>query len=71
MLELGTFTGHTLPIWANWSQFLGAITLPVGLIGFYLQRQCHVARCMRLSWHVGPDGHPRCRKHHPESVPRA
>lgn len=41
-------------------------------IAYQLVRRhnCHVHRCWRVSWHVGPDGHPVCKVHHPDHPAR-
>lgn len=57
-----------------WSGIAGSFltSLPgwaVALALFLRQRNCHVYRCWRLSWHPHPDhGHPVCRHHHPHDA---
>jgi hypothetical protein len=51
---------------------LADITLATAFISalvlFWHKHNCHVHRCLRLSWHPHPDhGHPVCKKHHPDA----
>ncbi len=62
---LASFTDHTLPILANWSQFLGILTLVTLLTamwGFYMHHRC--SRCRRLGrYKVGEHQVPTCHRH--------
>lgn len=71
LLALGWFFqplhGVGLNFWSGIGSDLGEVTLIVGLAVFLRQRNCHVHKCPRLSWHVDPaHGHPVCRHHHPD-----
>ena len=51
---------------------LADITLLTAFVGsvllFWHKHNCHVHKCLRLSWHPHPDhGDPVCKKHHPDA----
>lgn len=53
-------------IWSGLGSDLGEIAIVGGVIAWYRKHNCHVHRCPRLSWHPREDGHPVCRRHHPD-----
>ena len=69
-----------LPHWFHWADHggynfvsgpLADITLLTAFVGSFLlfwhRHNCHVHRCLRLSWHPHPvHGHPVCKRHHPD-----
>ncbi len=62
MILLAAFTDHTLPVLANWSQFLSGATLIFGLAGFYAHHRCF--SCHRLArFQVGEHHIPVCHRH--------
>lgn len=70
MVALGWFFqplhGDGYQFWSGIASDLGEVAIIGGLLTFVRQRNCHVKRCPRLSWHAHPEhGHPVCRKHHP------
>lgn len=62
---LAHFTDHTLPIIANWSQFLGGfslVTLPIAFAAWYGKHRCY--HCRRIArFHVGEHHVPVCHRH--------
>jgi len=62
---LASFTDHTLPIYANWSQFLSGITTVTVLgsaWGLYMHHRCR--HCRRIArYKVGPHQVPTCHRH--------
>lgn len=52
--------------WSGIGSDVGEVTLIIGLGVFLVRHNCHQHRCWRMSWHEGPDGHPVCKRHHPE-----
>lgn len=70
MLALGwffqPFHGDGYQFWSGIGSDIGEAAIIGGLITIVRQRNCHIRRCWRLSWHAHPEhGHPVCRKHHP------
>lgn len=56
------WTGHYLPIIANYSQAVGGYTIVVGVWLLYLHHRCH--HCKRLArFRVGPHQVPTCHRH--------
>jgi hypothetical protein len=58
------FTAHTLPILANWAQFLSGFAIFGGLAGIYHHLACSQEGCHRLGRFR--HGHLKlCHVHHP------
>jgi hypothetical protein len=61
-------TGHGYQFWSGIGSDVGELTLLTAFVLWLRQRNCHVYRCWRLSWHPHPGhGHPVCKHHHPDS----
>lgn len=59
---IASFTGHTLPIIANYSQALGIYPLALGLALFYWRHRCH--HCWRPGrFQIGEHHVPTCHRH--------
>lgn len=66
-------SGPWYGFWSGFGSDLGeyviAVTLATGLVGWWRRHNCHIHRCWRLQWHPHPDhGHPVCRRHHPHEI---
>lgn len=46
------------------------LTVLVAITVYVYHHNCHEHRCLRLSWHADEDGHPVCKKHHPDHPSR-
>jgi hypothetical protein len=53
-----------------WSGIMGTVVVSGIWITFWHKHNCHEHRCLRLSWHEDSDGHPVCKKHHPDHPSR-
>lgn len=49
-----------------WSGIAGSFIFSVALGTFWHKHNCHEHRCLRLSWHADAEGHPVCKRHHPD-----
>lgn len=60
------WTGHWLPILANYSQWLSGFAIFSGVGLLYRRHNCQRPWCWRMQWHPHPvDGHIVCKHHHP------
>ena len=57
-------------LWSGIVSDISEIAIVGGLItivlGLWHHVNCHEHGCLRLSWHKDADGHPICKKHHPD-----
>lgn len=49
-----------------WSGIGSGSPLLAALVIFLRRHNCHEHRCARMAWHPNADGHPVCKKHHPD-----
>jgi hypothetical protein len=61
-------------LWSGSVSDISEITLifavSSGVVMMWRKHNCHEHRCWRLSWHPDEDGHPVCKKHHPDHPSR-
>jgi hypothetical protein len=54
-----------------WSGIGGGSPIFLLVILWWRRHNCHMRRCPWLQWATHPDnGHPVCKKHHPDDPPR-
>lgn len=77
MLAAFTFYNLTHPLeglgyqfWSGIGSDFSEVTLLIGVLVFYVKHNCHEHRCLRLSWHPDSEGHPVCKRHHPDHPSR-
>ena len=51
-------------------EWLSLVTLVSAAGALYVRHNCHEHHCLRMSWHPDKDGHPVCKKHHPDHPSR-
>jgi len=65
---------HSYNLWSGIVSDISELTLiatvATGITIFWRKHNCHEHRCWRLSWHPDSDGHPVCKRHHPEHPSR-
>ena len=54
----------------SWVELLTITVIITGLSAFWHKHNCHEHHCLRLSWHPDENGHPVCKKHHPDHPSR-
>lgn len=54
----------------SWVELLTITTIIGFFSAFWHKHNCHEHHCLRLSWHPDEDGHPVCKKHHPDHPSR-
>lgn len=54
----------------SWVELLTITSILAIASAWWHKHNCHEHHCLRLSWHPDEDGHPVCKKHHPDHPSR-
>jgi hypothetical protein len=70
LLDWFMLQGRGYQFWSGFGSDFGEITLVFGVYLIWRRHVCHVKGCPRIIW-KDHNGHALCRKHHPDSPPKA